>query len=93
MKTRDNKVANVATEVDASASRGIFSNELLSIMKLILVATAKNMAKINFQFRISRRMLSAFSKLPEMSERSPSKTIDSVLVMQKARSQKIPNII
>ena len=93
MNTRDNRVANVATEVDASASRGILSNELLSIMKLILVATAKNMARINFQFSIRRRILSAFSKLPEMSERSPNKTIDSVLVMQKVRSQKIPDII
>ena len=80
-------------EVDASASRGILSNELLSIMKLILVATAKSIANINFQFSIRRIIFSMFNKFPEISALSPNNTIDIVLVMQKIRSQKIPNTI
>jgi len=92
-KTKDNSVANVVIEVEASASRGILSNELLSIMKLILVATANSMANMNFQFSARRTIFSMLSKFPEMSALSPRSTMDIVFVMQKIRSQKIPNTI
>jgi hypothetical protein len=93
MKISDNKVAKVETEVDAAANLGIFNKELFSIIKLILVATAKTIAKMNFQLISRRIMLSKFSRFPEISDLSPRSTIDSVLVMQKASSQNIPNII
>ncbi len=79
---RDNNVANVVMEVEASANFGIFSNELLIIMKLILVKTAKTMASINFQLKIKRMILSIFSKLPDIKDLSPKSTIESVLVTQ-----------
>jgi len=93
MKINDSNVAKVEIDVEASASLGILRSELLSIMKLILVATAKDMARMNFQFRIKRITFSTLSKLPEISALSPNSTMDIVLVTQKARSQKIPNTI
>lgn len=82
MKIRDNKVANVAIEVEAPANFGILSMELLIMMKLILVNTANTMANINFQLKINLRMLSMFNKLPEINERSPRSTIENVLAKQ-----------
>ena len=79
---RDKSVANVAIDVEALASFGILSNELFSIIKLILVSTAKTIAKINFQLKIKRSILSMFNKLPEISDRSPNKTIEKVLAIQ-----------
>ena len=52
IKTSDNKVINVQMEVEAVASRGILSNELFSMIKLIRVNTAKDIARINFQLKI-----------------------------------------
>ena len=82
MKIRDNRVANVAMDVEALASLGILSKELLIIMKLILVNTANTIAKINFQLKIKRIILSMFNKLPEISDLSPKSTIEAVLATQ-----------
>lgn len=82
MKIKDSRVANVAIDVDAPASLGIFSKELLIMIKLILVSTANTMAKMNFQLKINRIIFSMFIKLPEIKDLSPSSTIDAVLAMQ-----------
>ncbi len=82
MKMSESKVAKVAMDVDAPASRGIFSKELLIMMKLIRVRTAKTIAKINFQLNIKRIILSMFSKLPEINDLSPKSTIETVLATQ-----------
>jgi len=82
MKIKDSKVAKVAIEVDAFASFGILSKELLIIMKLILVRTANTIARMNFQLKIKRIILSKFIKLPEINDLSPSNTMEAVLAMQ-----------
>ena len=79
---RDNRVANVAIEVDAFASLGILSKELLIMIKLTLVNTANTIARINFQLKIKRIILSMFNKLPEISDLSPKSTIEAVLATQ-----------
>lgn len=79
---KDSKVANVAMDVDAPASFGIFSKELLIMMKLIRVKTAKTIANINFQLKINRKMLSIFNRLPDISDLSPKSTIENVLATQ-----------
>ena len=82
IKTRDNRVAKVVIEVDAPANLGILSNELLIMMKLILVKTAETMANINFQLKSSRVIFSKFNKFPEIKDLSPNNTIESVFVIQ-----------
>ncbi len=75
-------MANVVIVVEVLASLGILSSALLSIMKLILQTTAKTMAKINFQLKIRRRILSKFNRFPDMRDLSPISTIDNVFAMQ-----------
>ena len=82
MNTKESNVAKVVIEVDALANLGIFNKELLIIRKLILVRTANTIAKINFQLIISRIIFSMFKRLPEINERSPSKTIENVFAIQ-----------
>lgn len=82
MKISDSKVAKVAIEVEALASFGILSKELFSIMKLIRVKTAHTIAKINFQLKIKRIILSRFIRFPEIRDLSPKRTIEAVLATQ-----------
>lgn len=49
------------------------------MIKLIRHSTAKTIAKINFQLKIKRIILSVFKRLPEIKDLSPNKTIDSAL--------------
>jgi hypothetical protein len=88
-KISEIRVANVVMDVEAAASLGILSRELLIMINPNLDKTAKNIAAMNRQSVIKRHAAEVLSKFPEISDRSPVSAIEKELVTQKIRIQKI----
>lgn len=84
----DTDVANVVMEVEDDDSRGILSKELLIMIKLMREKTANSMATINFQLVTSENRLATLNRFPDISDLSPTNVMDTVLVIQKIKTQR-----
>ncbi|WP_299255136.1 hypothetical protein [uncultured Aquimarina sp.] len=78
----DNNVIKTVIVVAMGAKFGFFNKLLFIKTKVILANTAEDIAKINFQLVIKEKSVSNLNKLPLISDRSPNKTMETVVAMQ-----------